>query len=120
MPAIKLRSTFGATVTKYCCTRQSPQTTIGTGLECLRMMTVTYTLLVSKDLSHVEEAPADMGDWSTTVRDLSTAIDPVTLDLQLNLIAISRILKCDGTPTAHDREMTMNHKVMTIRAVAVE
>lgn len=80
-------------------------------VSCLSPLRVTelveaYRLLVSEDLSNIEEAPADMGNRTSIKRDVCRAVKPVALDIQLDLLAIGSVLEMDRGLRGADREVT--------------
>jgi hypothetical protein len=71
-------------------------------------------------LSRVKELSRDGCDRLLVVRDLGTAIEPITLDLELNVLPIRSILEGNNALTAHELELALHFEVVTIRRLAME
>jgi hypothetical protein len=80
----------------------------------------THRLLVSKELSRIKEFSRDGRDRLLVVRDLGTAIEPITLDFELNVLPIRSILEGNNALAAHELELALDLEVVTIGRLAVE
>lgn len=69
-------------------------------------VTEAHRLLVSEDFSNIEEAPADMGNGTSIERDVCRTVEPIALDIQLDFLAVGKVLEVDRRLGGADREVT--------------
>ena len=56
----------------------------------------THSILVSQDLSHVEDAPRDVRDGLATKGDAGGAVVPGAADVELDVFAVGFVFEGDG------------------------
>lgn len=104
MPAIRLRSTLGATATKYydhtrglvstVLTRSLPLPTAGRKSSWIKEGT-THRLLVAKELARVEELARDARDDGVLVLDLGALVQPVARQLEHHVLPVAGVFEVD-------------------------
>lgn len=81
---------------------------------------MTYRLLVTKHLAHIEKATTNGRDRPPRIGDLRTAIKPVALDLQLDLGLVAGVPEFDRAPATYHLPMSLDLKAMAVFALPVE
>ena len=76
-------------------------------------------MFVAEDLSSVEKAPTDVCHRPTTETDIGFAIEPVSLNLELDVFAIGKVLELDGRFGRANGEFALDFEIVGAAAGSI-
>jgi hypothetical protein len=123
--AMSVRSTLGATVTKYCqatlSARHLVRTTSTTrrGLKTTNLQN-THRLLVPNDLPRIKHLPRHLSNRPPSHRDTRTTTNPIALHSQLNLLPVSSIPEMHAALAAAKVKVALHFEAVALRTLALE
>jgi len=81
---------------------------------------LTHRLLIPKYLPHIKETPLNLRYRPPAISDRRATVDPVSLDLQFNIIVVCGVLEFDGTPIANKLEVAFDVEIVAFGGLGVE